>query len=330
MAAAPKIRQFFYPRFICNLKLAAVSAYFPPMNEPILKLDLPGLKKIRSGKVREVFDLGDRFLMVASDRISAFDVIMPNGIPRKGEVLTQISHFWFDKFAALVPNHLLAGANEPLKIPALAGLPAAQIADLQRRSMLVKKAKPLAIECIVRGYLAGSGWKEYQKTQTVCGIKLPAGLKESSELPEALFTPSTKAEAGHDENISLAEAQKIVGKDLANQASEWSLKIYKAARDYARLRGIIIADTKFEFGMFDGKLILIDEVLTPDSSRFWPADQYAPGRGQPSFDEQFGRDYLETLDWDKTPPGPKLPDDVVAKTTAKYLDAYERLTGKKL
>jgi len=300
------------------------------MNEPILKLDLPGLKKIRSGKVREVFDLGDRFLMVASDRISAFDVIMPNGIPRKGEVLTQISHFWFDKFAALVPNHLLAGANEPLKIPALAGLPAAQIADLQRRSMLVKKAKPLAIECIVRGYLAGSGWKEYQKTQTVCGIKLPAGLKESSELPEALFTPSTKAEAGHDENISLAEAQKIVGKDLANQASEWSLKIYKAARDYARLRGIIIADTKFEFGMFDGKLILIDEVLTPDSSRFWPADQYAPGRGQPSFDKQFVRDYLETLDWDKTPPGPKLPDDVVAKTTAKYLDAYERLTGKKL
>jgi phosphoribosylaminoimidazole-succinocarboxamide synthase len=300
------------------------------MNEPILKLDLPGLKKIRSGKVREVFDLGDCFLMVASDRISAFDVIMPNGIPRKGEVLTQISHFWFDKFSALVPNHLLARADEPLKIAALAGLPAAQLADLQRRSMLVKKAQPLAIECIVRGYLAGSGWKEYQKSHTVCGIKLPAGLKESSELPEPLFTPSTKAEAGHDENISLAEAQKIVGKDLANQASELSLKIYKAARDYARQRGIIIADTKFEFGLFEGKLILIDEVLTPDSSRFWPADQYVPGRGQPSFDKQFVRDYLETLDWNKTPPGPKLPADVVAKTTAKYLDAYERLTGKKL
>ena len=300
------------------------------MNQPILKLDLPGIPKLRSGKVREVFDLGDRLLMVASDRISAFDVIMPNGIPRKGEVLTQVSHFWFEKFSALVPNHLLAGANAPLNFPALANLPAAQLADLQRRSMVVKKAKPLAIECIVRGYLAGSGWKEYQKTQTVCGIKLPAGLKESSELPEPLFTPSTKAEAGHDENISLAEAQKIVGKDIANQASELSLKIYKAARDYARQRGIIIADTKFEFGHFDGQLILIDEVLTPDSSRFWPADQYAPGRGQPSFDKQFVRDYLETLDWNKTPPGPKLPDDVVGKTSAKYLEAYEKLTGKRL
>ena len=300
------------------------------MNKPLLKLDLPGIPKLRSGKVREVFDLGDRLLMVASDRISAFDVIMPNGIPRKGEVLTQVSHFWFEKFSALVPNHLLAGVNAPLNFPALASLPAAQLADLQRRSMVVKKAKPLAIECIVRGYLAGSGWKEYQKTQTVCGIKLPAGLKESSELPEPLFTPSTKAEAGHDENISLAEAQKIVGKEITNKASELSLKIYKAARDYARQRGIIIADTKFEFGQFDGQLLLIDEVLTPDSSRFWPADQYAPGRGQPSFDKQFVRDYLETLDWNKTPPGPKLPDDVVAKTSAKYLEAYERLTGKKL
>ncbi len=300
------------------------------MNKPLLKLDLPGIPKLRSGKVREVFDLGDRLLMVASDRISAFDVIMPNGIPRKGEVLTQVSHFWFEKFSALVPNHLLAGVNAPLNFPALASLPAAQLADLQRRSMVVKKAKPLAIECIVRGYLAGSGWKEYQKTQTVCGIKLPAGLKESSELPEPLFTPSTKAEAGHDENISLAEAQKIVGKEITNKASELSLKIYKAARDYARQRGIIIADTKFEFGQFDGQLILIDEVLTPDSSRFWPADQYAPGRGQPSFDKQFVRDYLETLDWDKTPPGPRLPEEVVAKTTAKYRDAYERLTGRRL
>jgi phosphoribosylaminoimidazole-succinocarboxamide synthase len=299
-------------------------------SEPILQLDLPGVKKLRSGKVRDIFDLGNALLLVASDRISAFDVIMPNGIPRKGEVLTQISHFWFDKFSALVPNHLLRRASEPLGVPALAGLPPAQLADLQRRSMIVKKAKPLAIECIVRGYLSGSGWKEYKNSQTVCGIKLPAGLSESADLPEPVFTPSTKAEAGHDENISFAQAQKIVGADLAQQASDLSLKIYKAGRDYARQRGIIIADTKFEFGLFDGKLILIDEVMTPDSSRFWPADQYAPGKGQPSFDKQFVRDYLETLDWNKTPPGPKLPDNVVAKTSAKYLEAYERLTGKKL
>jgi len=300
------------------------------MNEPILQLNLPGVKKVRSGKVREVYDLGESFLLVASDRISAFDVIMPNGIPRKGEVLTQISHFWFEMFSALVPNHLLRRANEPLGVPALAGLPAAQLADLQRRSMIVKKAKPLAIECIVRGYLSGSGWKEYKNSQTVCGIKLPAGLTESAELPEPIFTPSTKAEAGHDENISFEEACKIAGTELAAQACDLSLKIYKAGRDCARQRGIIIADTKFEFGLFEGKLILIDEVLTPDSSRFWPADQYAPGRGQASFDKQFVRDYLETLTWDKTPPGPKLPDDVVAKTSAKYLEAYERLTGKKL
>ena len=292
---------------------------------PILQLDLPGIKKVRSGKVREVFDLGDRFLLVASDRISAFDVIMPNGIPRKGEVLTQLSHFWFAKFATLVPNHLLAGADDPLP-PNLQ-----PFADqLARRSMLVKKARPLAIECIVRGYLSGSGWKEYKKSQTVCGIQLPAGLTESAELPEPIFTPSTKAEAGHDENISFAEAVKIVGEPFATQARDLSLKIYRAGRDYARERGIIIADTKFEFGVFEGKLILIDEVLTPDSSRFWPADQYAPGRGQPSFDKQFVRDYLETLTWDKTPPGPQLPADVVAKTSAKYLEACERLTGRKL
>jgi len=295
------------------------------MNQPILQLDLPGIKKIKSGKVREMFDLGDRLLLVASDRISAFDVIMPNGIPRKGEVLTQISHFWFEKFSSLVPNHLLANANDPLPHNLQ------PFADkLARRSMIVKKAKPLAIECIVRGYLAGSGWKEYQKTQTVCGIKLPAGLKESSELPEPVFTPSTKAEAGHDENISFEQAQEIVGNEFATQARDLSLKIYKAGRDYARQRGIIIADTKFEFGVFEGKLILIDEVLTPDSSRFWPADKYAPGHGQPSFDKQFVRDYLETLDWDKTPPGPALPAEIVNNTSAKYLEAYERLTGKKL
>ena len=296
-------------------------------NETILQLDLPGIKKVRSGKVREVFDLGDSFLLVASDRISAFDVIMPNGIPRKGEVLTQISHFWFEKFSSLVPNHLLAKADDPL--PKNLQPFAAQLA---RRSMIVKKAKPLAIECIVRGYLSGSGWKEYKKSQTVCGIQLPAGLTESAELPEPIFTPSTKAEEGHDENISFEQACKIIGTDLASQARDLSLKIYQAGRDYAKQRGIIIADTKFEFGLSGrrGKLILIDEVLTPDSSRFWPADQYAPGRGQPSFDKQFVRDYLETLTWDKTPPGPKLPDDVVAKTSAKYLEAYEKLTGKKL
>jgi phosphoribosylaminoimidazole-succinocarboxamide synthase len=295
------------------------------MNDPILQLDLPGIKKVRSGKVREVFDLGENFLLVASDRISAFDVIMPNGIPHKGAVLTQISHFWFEKFSALVPNHLLAKANDPL--PANLQPHAAKLA---KRSMIVKKAKPLAIECIVRGYLSGSGLKEYKKSQTVCGIKLPAGLVDSSELPEPIFTPSTKAEQGHDENINFEQACNIVGKDLATQARDLSLMIYKAGRDYARQRGIIIADTKFEFGLFEGKLILIDEVLTPDSSRFWPADQYAPGKGQPSFDKQFVRDYLETLTWDKTPPGPKLPEDVVAKTSAKYLEAYERLTGKRL
>jgi len=300
------------------------------MNEPILKLELPGIKKVRSGKVREVFDLGDRFLLVASDRISAFDVIMPNGIPRKGEVLTQISHFWFAKFAALVPNHLLAKADDPLPENLRPFATGAVCKDLARRSMIVKKAKPLAIECIVRGYLSGSGWKEYKKSQTVCGIRLPAGLTESAELPEPIFTPSTKAEAGHDENISFEEACKIVGTDLATQARDLSLKIYKAGRDYARQRGIIIADTKFEFGLDNGNLILIDEVLTPDSSRFWPADQYQPGKGQPSFDKQFVRDYLETLDWDKTPPGPMLPPEVVSKTTAKYLEAYERLTGCQL
>ena len=294
-------------------------------NDTLLFLDLPGIKKLRSGKVRELFDLGDSYLMVASDRISAFDVIMPNGIPRKGEVLTQISHFWFEKFSSLVPNHLLARASDPL--PKELQLFTDQLA---RRSMIVKKAKPLTIECVVRGYVAGSGWKDYQKTQAICGIKLPAGLKESSELTEPIFTPATKAETGHDQNISFAQACEITGRELAEQARDLSLKIYKTARAYARERGIIIADTKFEFGMFDGKLILIDEVLTPDSSRFWPADQYAPGKSQPSFDKQFVRDYLETLDWNKTPPGPVLPPGVVANTTMKYLEAYERLTGRKL
>ena len=297
-------------------------------NEPLLKLELPGVKKLKSGKVREVFDLGDCLLFVATDRISAFDCIMPNGIPRKGEVLTQISNFWFDQTKTFQANHLLG--RDALDTPALANLPAALKTQLARRSMLVKKAAPLAIECVVRGYLAGSGWKEYQKSRTVCGIKLPDGLQESSELPQPIFTPATKAETGHDENISYEEAAKITGAEIAEQARAASLKIYEFARAYARRRGIIIADTKFEFGMFEGKLVLIDEVLTPDSSRFWPADQYQPGKGQPSFDKQFVRDYLDTPAWDKNPPAPALPPDVVAKTSEKYLEAYERLTGKKL
>lgn len=294
-------------------------------NEPLLQLELPGLKKVKSGKVREVFDLGDALLFVATDRISAFDCIMPNGIPRKGEVLTQISHFWFEQTASFQPNHLLARASDPLPS---ALQPFAS--RLEGRSMIVKKSQPLAIECVVRGYLAGSGWKEYRQSGTVCGIQLPPGLQESSELPEPIFTPATKAETGHDENISFEQASNIVGGAIAQSARDASLKIYKFARDYARKRGIIIADTKFEFGMVDGQLILIDEVLTPDSSRFWPADVYAPGKGQPSFDKQFVRDYLETLDWDKTPPAPPLPPEVVAKSQAKYLEAYERLTGKPL
>jgi phosphoribosylaminoimidazole-succinocarboxamide synthase len=299
-------------------------------NDTLLHLELPGLKKLKSGKVREIFDLGDAFLFVASDRISAFDCVMPNGIPRKGEILTQISHFWFDQTESLVANHRLVTAGESFNVPALVGIPAEMKAALAKRAMIVKKAQPLAVECIVRGYLAGSGWKEYQKSQTVCGTPLPAGLRESAELPEPIFTPSTKAASGHDENISFAEAQKILGADIAAQARDLSLKIYKFARDYARQRGIIIADTKFEFGLFEGKLILIDEVLTPDSSRFWPASEYVPGKGQPSFDKQFVRDYLETLTWDKTPPAPELPPEVVAKTQAKYLEAFAKLTGKPL
>jgi phosphoribosylaminoimidazole-succinocarboxamide synthase len=294
-------------------------------NQPLLQLDLPGVRKLKSGKVREVFDLNDRLLFVATDRISAFDCIMPNGIPRKGEVLTQISYFWFAQTKAFQPNHLLSQGDEPLPVSLQP-----YATQLARRSMIVKKAQPLAIECVVRGYLAGSGWKEYRTRQTVCGIKLPPGLVESSELPAPIFTPATKAESGHDENISFEQAAQIVGADIAVQVRDASLKLYRFARDYARGRGIIIADTKFEFGLLDGKLMLIDEVLTPDSSRFWPADQYQPGKSQPSFDKQFVRDYLETLDWNKTPPAPELPPDVVARTQAKYLDAYERLTGKKL
>jgi phosphoribosylaminoimidazole-succinocarboxamide synthase len=301
------------------------SHHRPMANEPLLKLELPGIRKLKSGKVREVFDLGDHLLFIASDRISAFDCVMPNGIPRKGEVLTQISHFWFDRTGSLVPNHRVGGSSDPLP-PALQPFADA----LSKRFMIVKKATPLAIECIVRGYLSGSGWKEYARHQTVCGIPLPPGLLESSELPVPMFTPSTKAETGHDENISFEKAAQIVGADLAAQARDLSLKIYTHAREHARRHGIIIADTKFEFGLHQGQLILIDEVLTPDSSRFWPAEQYRPGQGQPSFDKQFVRDYLESLDWNKTPPAPALPPEVVGKTQAKYLEAYRLLTGKAL
>lgn len=292
---------------------------------PLLSLELPGIPKVKSGKVREVFDLGDRLLFVATDRISAFDCIMPNGIPRKGEVLTQISHFWFDRSEIWMPNHRLARPEDPL--PDILKPFTAQLA---RRSMIVCKARPLPIECVVRGYLAGSGWKEYQARGTVCGIPLPTGLNEASELPEPIFTPATKAETGHDENIPFDKACELTGGDWAEQARELSLRFYRYARDYAWKRGIVIADTKFEFGIHEGKLVLIDEVLTPDSSRFWPAQGYEPGRSQPSYDKQFVRDYLETLDWDKTPPAPALPPEVVERTQAKYLEAFERLTGRPL
>jgi len=293
--------------------------------QPLLQLELPGIKKLKSGKVREVFDLGEQLLFVATDRISAFDCIMPNGIPRKGEVLTQISYFWFNQTAELVPNHLAAKATDSL--PSVLTPYAAQLAG---RSMIVKKTNPLAIECVVRGYLCGSGWKDYKKTGAVCGIQLPAGLQDSSRLPQPIFTPATKAETGHDENISFEQACEITGRDIAKKARDLSLKIYAFAADYALKRGIIIADTKFEFGLCSGSLILIDEVLTPDSSRFWPADQYQPGRAQPSFDKQFVRDYLETLLWNKQPPAPALPPDVVARTTEKYLEAYRKLTGREV
>lgn len=293
--------------------------------EPLLTLDLPGIPKVKSGKVREVFDLGEHLLFVATDRISAFDCIMPNGIPNKGKALTQMSHYWFDETESIIKNHRVARADAPLP-PELKPFEA----KLAGRSMIVLKAKPLAIECVVRGYLAGSGWKEYKKSQSVCGVALPPGLQESSELPEPIFTPSTKAEEGHDENISFEQAEKIVGSDIARKVRDASIRLYSWARDHARKRGIIIADTKFEFGLFNGEVILIDEVLTPDSSRFWPMSEYQPGRGQSSFDKQFVRDYLENLGWNKQPPAPKLPADVVARTAEKYAEAYRCLTGKEL
>jgi len=289
--------------------------------EVILQTSIPGLA-VRRGKVRDIYDLGERLLLVASDRLSAFDVVMPNGIPHKGEILTRISEFWFG-FLKGIRHHLI----EVIDKKAPTGLEP-YLDQLSGRAMLVKKTRVLPIECVVRGYLAGSGWKEYQKSQSVCGIKLPAGLRQCDRLPEPIFTPATKAEAGHDENVSFERACELTDRKVMQTVRERSISVYGQATEYARQRGVIIADTKFEWGNDGDDLILIDEVLTPDSSRFWPADDYQPGRDQASFDKQFVRNYLETLDWNKTPPGPRLPDDVVAGTGKKYIEAYERLTGR--
>jgi phosphoribosylaminoimidazole-succinocarboxamide synthase len=292
----------------------------------VLKTEIPGVPAPKRGKVRDIYDLGDKLLIVVTDRISAFDVIMPNGIPDKGVVLNQISLYWFKQVESLIPNHVIS-----TDISTLPG-PFQKAKDqLVNRSMVVKKADPLPAECIVRGYLTGSGLKEYQKTGKVCGIELPRGLVESSRIPDPIFTPSTKAEQGHDLNISFEEMKKILKDDaLAQKVKDVSLAIYKKGRDVADAKGIIIADTKFEFGLLNGRLILIDEVMTPDSSRFWPKAEYKEGVSQKSFDKQFVRDYLETLkDWNKTPPGPVLPEEIVSKTREKYVEAYERVTGRK-
>lgn len=298
----------------------------------LLRSDLPGIPLVNRGKVRDVYAMDDqRLLIVATDRISAFDVVMPNGIPDKGKVLTQLSLFWFQRLrdmvrTQIVRNHLIS-ANAAVYPSQLRPFRE----QLEGRSMLVRKLKIVPVECIVRGYLAGSGWKEYQQQGTICGIALPAGLCESDQLPAPIFTPSTKADSGHDVNISLARASGIVGERIAQQMSETSVRLYQAAADYARMRGIIIADSKFEFGLDEGNnLILADEVLTPDSSRFWDVERYTPGRAQDSFDKQFVRDYLESINWNKEPPAPELPDEVVTRTRDKYLEAYQRLTGKPL
>ncbi len=283
-----------------------------------------GLRPDSQGKVRDIYDLGDKLLLVASDRLSAFDVVLDEPIPYKGEVLTRVSRFWFDLLADVTANHLISAdvADLPAEFQSHADY-------LRGRFMLVKKAEVFPVECIVRGYLAGSGLKEYQAQGTVCGIKLPEGLVDSSKLDEPIFTPSTKAEIGdHDENVSFERMVEIIGADYANKLRDISLSVYTAARDYAAEHGIILADTKFEFGLVDGEIILIDEVLTPDSSRFWPADLWEPGHAQPSFDKQFVRDWLAKTDWDKNPPAPSLPDDIVAATSGRYIQAYELLTGR--
>jgi phosphoribosylaminoimidazole-succinocarboxamide synthase len=297
-----------------------------PDNSVLLQTDIPELELHASGKVRDVYNVDNQHLLfVATDRISAFDYVLGSGIPDKGRVLTQLSLFWFDFLKGIVPNHLVTANVD--EYPAALKAHAAQ---LRGRSMLVKKARMFPVECVVRGYLSGSGWKEYQKTGAVCGIKLPAGLKESDKLPEPIFTPSTKAASGHDENISFDEMVKQVGAADSATLRDLTLKVYTAAADYAATRGIIIADTKFEFGMTESGIILGDEVLTPDSSRFWPADTYNPGGAQYSFDKQYVRDYLEQIRWDKRPPAPSLPEEVQKNTSAKYIEAYRKITGHEL
>jgi phosphoribosylaminoimidazole-succinocarboxamide synthase len=293
------------------------------MRAVISQTEFPGLKLLARGKVRDIYDLGDRLLIVATDRLSAFDVVLPTPIPDKGRVLTQLSLFWFDKLSEVVPQHVIEARN-------FTGELAPYATDLAGRAMLVRRTDPFPIECVVRGYMSGSGWKDYQKTGAICGIPLPTGLRESDKLPEPIFTPSTKATTGHDDNISFEEAAARVGRPLAERLRDTSLTLYQRAAEHAAVRGIIIADTKFEFGMRGKELIWIDEALTPDSSRFWPADQYAPGNVQPSFDKQYVRDYLERIGWNKQPPAPALPPDVVSGTQQKYRDAYQRITGHAL
>ena len=293
-------------------------------NGALLATSIPGLPEPHRGKVRDIYDLGDSLLFVATDRISAFDCVMPNGIPDKGKVLTQMSLFWFE-LLSWMPNHLLCwdAAQFPASLKAVAG-------DLAGRSLIVKKARTIPLECIVRGYLIGSGWKDYRKNGRVCGIPLPTGYQQAQKLEEPLFTPSTKADSGHDENISFETAVEIVGREKAEKVRECTLRIYKEAAAHAEKCGIILADTKFEFGDFNGEVILIDEVLTPDSSRFWPKSDYRVGCSPPSLDKQFVRDYLESLDWDKTPPAPALPEEIVMKTREKYVEALKALSGKTL
>jgi phosphoribosylaminoimidazole-succinocarboxamide synthase len=295
------------------------------MSAVVLQTDLSGLTLVRRGKVRDVYEIGDHLLIVATDRISAFDYVLGSGIPDKGKVLTQLSAFWFDRLGDAVPHHCLSVDVDDFPAAARAHRDV-----LKGRTMLVRKTEPLPVECVARGYLSGSGLKDYQKTGAICGVPLPPGLRDSDRLPTSIFTPATKAESGHDENISEARAGEIVGTKLITRLRDLTLELYERGVQHAGEHGIIIADTKFEFGMAGDTLILIDEVLTPDSSRFWPKDQYAPGRAQPSFDKQFVRDHLEAIGWNKQPPVPSLPDDVIEKTRAKYLEAYRRLTGRDL
>jgi phosphoribosylaminoimidazole-succinocarboxamide synthase len=295
------------------------------MSDTVRETFFEDLNLVNRGKVRDLYDLGDSILMVATDRISAFDVILPDPVPGKGKVLTQLSLFWFDFLKDIVPNHLISANVDdyPEKCRKYRN-------ELEGRSMLVKKAKPFPVECVARGYISGSGWKSYKAAKEVCGIRLPDNLKESDKLPEPLYTPSTKEEVGtHDINISFEESAELIGSENAEKLKLLTLDIYKKASDYARTKGIIIADTKFEFGIYENQIILIDEVLTPDSSRFWPEDQYKPGGGQPSFDKQFVRDYLEEIKWDKTPPAPSLPEDVISRTAEKYREALLKIAGDK-